>query len=303
IVAVVAVAAGVYFGVLNKGGSGDDPKVAQERADKILASFKEKGGEVTYKTAEAPGKGLVLKDVVVTRKDASGKPVTVNVGEVRINEYDWSNPKQPAFANAEYKAMRIPSIKESPQFKEFSSVTGLADVVINAKATYKYDQASKTVELSTGDFEVESMGTLSITAKFDGVDMAQLEALQGTPDPTKLMGLLAAARIHGLRIAFKDSGASAKVLKFGASKEKKSEDELRQQALAQIAAAKGAPFKIAREAGAAAETFIKTPGTFVIEAKPKAPFALAQLMTLMGKADPAAIDRLTDDLGLTVSAK
>ena len=56
IVVVVAVAAGLYFGVLNKGGSsGSDPKVAQERADKVLASFKEKGGEVTYKTATAPG--------------------------------------------------------------------------------------------------------------------------------------------------------------------------------------------------------------------------------------------------------
>src|SRR5262249_54443852 len=59
IVAVVAVAAGVYFGVLRGGGSGD-AAAAKERADKVFAVMKERGGDFTYKSAEAPSGGLVL---------------------------------------------------------------------------------------------------------------------------------------------------------------------------------------------------------------------------------------------------
>jgi len=74
------------------------------------------------------------------------------------------------------------------------------------------------------------------------------------------------------------------------------------QSLAALGQVKAAPFKIAKEAAAAAESFINKPGTIAIEAKPSAPFAFAQLMGLMGKPDPAMIDKLTTDLGLKVTA-
>lgn len=300
LVAVVAVAAGVYFGVLRGGGNGD-AAAAKERADKVFASLKEKGGEVTYKSAEAPSGGLVLKDVTIAGKDASGKPQSATVGEIRISRFDWDNPKQPAFADLEYKKIRIPQLAENPGFKEFAGVTGHSDLVINAKASYTYDKATKTIELKTGDAELEGIGTISITAKIEGVDIAQFEGMT-QPDPAKLMGMVAAMRLHGLRIAFKDSGGAAKLIKFGAHKEKKSEADMKAQMIAQLAQVKSAPFRIAREAGAAAESFLKSPGTIAIDAKPSAPFAFAQLMGLMGKPDPAAIDKLTADLGLTVKA-
>lgn len=303
IVAVVAVAAGIYFGVLDNGSGSGDAAAAKERAEKFISSVKDKGGEVTYKTADAPGRGLVLKDVAIVQKDASGKPVQITVDEMRITAFDWDNPKQPAFATLEYKGIRIPAVKDTEQFKEFASVTGLRDLVINAKAAYKYDKATKTIDLTAGDFEVEGMGTLSITAKFDGIDIAQLEGLRDGGDPTKALGAIAAVRIHGLKIAFKDSGATAKVIKMDASKSKISEDEVRKKALDAVAQGKSAPFKIAKDAANAVETFIKSPGTITIEAKPATPFALAQTMSLMGKPDPAAIDKLTADLGLSVSAR
>lgn len=300
LVAVVAVAAGVYFGVLRGGGTGD-AAAAKERADKVFANVKEKGGEFTYKSAEAPGGGLVLKDVAINLKDATGKPQSFTIGELRITRYDWDNPKQPAFADAEYKKVRIPQLTEDPGFKEFASVTGQSDLVINAKGSYTYDKASKTIELKALDAEFEGIGTLSITAKIEGVDIAQIEGMT-QPDPAKLMGMVGTLRLHSLRIAFKDAGGAAKMIKFGAHKEKKSEADLKAQMIAQLGQAKSAPFKIAREAVAAAESFINKPGTIAIEAKPAAPFAFAQLMSLMGKPDPAAIDKLTTDLGLKVSA-
>ena len=300
IVAVVAVAAGVYFGVLRGGGTGD-AATAKERADKVFASIKEKGGEVTYKSAEAPSGGLVLKDVTINGKDASGKMQSATIGEMRISRYDWENPKVPAFADVEYKKVRIPQIAENPGFKEFANVTGQSDLVFNAKASYTYDKASKTIELKTCDAEIEGIGTLSVTAKVEGIDIAQFEGMS-QPDPTKLMGMMGTVKLHSLRIAFKDAGGAAKLIKFGAHKEKKSEADMKAQMIAQLGQAKSAPFKIAKEAAAAAESFLNKPGTIAIDAKPSAPFAFAQLMGLMGKPDPAAIDKLTADLGLKVTA-
>lgn len=300
IVAVVAVAAGVYFGVLRGGGTGD-AAAAKDRADKVFASLKEKGGEFSYKSAEAPSGGLVLKDVTINYKDASGKPISATVGEVRVTRYDWNNPKEPAFADVEYKKVRLSMLADNPGFKEFASVTGQPDLVLNVKFAYTYDKATKTIELKTGDVEFESLGTLSFTAKIDGIDIAQFNSMS-EPDPAKLMGMVGTMKLYSLRIAFKDAGAAAKMIKFGAHKEKKSEADMKAQMIAALGQAKAAPFKIAKEAVAAAESFLNKPGTIAIEAKPSAPFAFAQLMGLMGKPDPAAIDKLTADLGLKVSA-
>lgn len=300
LVAVVAVAAGVYFGVLRGGGSGD-AAVAKDRADKVFASVKAQGGDVTYKSAEAPSGGLVLRDVTINYKDASGKPISATVGEVRVTRYDWDNPKEPTFADAEYKKVRLSVLADNPGFKEFASVTGQSELVMNAKFSYTYDKASKTIDIKTGDLEFESLGTLSFTAKVDGIDMAQFNGMS-QPDPAKLMGMFGALKLYSLRIAFKDAGGAAKLIKFGAHKEKKSEADMKAQMLAAIGQAKSAPFKIAKEAAAAAESFLSKPGTIAIEAKPAAPFAFVQVMGLMGKPDPAAIDKLTADLGLKVSA-
>jgi hypothetical protein len=300
LVAVVAVAAGVYFGVLRGGGSGD-AAAAKERADKVFATVKERGGEFTYKSAEAPSGGLVLKDVTVNQKDPSGKTLSITAGEVRVTRYDWDNPKQPAFADAEYKKVRISQLSEHPGFKEFASVTGQSDFVINAKFSYTYDKASKTIEIKTGDTEFEGIGTLSFTAKVEGVDLDQFTGM-AQPDPGKLMAMMGTVKLHSLRIAFKDAGGAAKLIKYGAHKEKKSEADLKAEMIAQLGQVKAAPFKIAREAGAAAESFLNKPGTFSIEAKPAAAFAFAQLMALMGKPDPATIDKLTADAGLKVTA-
>jgi hypothetical protein len=222
---------------------------------------------------------------------------------MRIKDYDWANPDQPGYAVIRYNKVQFPAIHDNAQFKEFSDVTGLKDVVINADVDYHYDKSTKTVEIKSADAEIEGMGTLSFSGKLDGIDIAQLQGLQGAPDPSKLMGVFGAMRVHSLRIAFKDAGAVAKMIKFGAHKEKKTEDQVKSEVLAKAAEGEKAPIKIAQEASKAAQSFIKSPGTFVIEAKPSAPFAMAQLMTLAGKFDPAGIDKMSETLGLHVRAE
>lgn len=303
LVAVVAVAAGLYFGVLRGGSSGSaSAAVAKERADKLFVAMKEQGGEVTYQSAEAPSGGLVLKSVTMKQKDPSGKTLSFTADEIRITRYDWDNPKAPAFAEGEYKKMRVPTLTDNPGFKEFATVTGQSEFVINAKFAYTYDKASKTMDIKTGDAEFEGLGTLTFLAKIEGVDLEQMTTMGNQADPGKLMAMFGTMKLHGLRIAFKDAGGTAKLMKYAAQQEKKSEADMKAQMLAQLAQVKGAPFKIAREAGAAAESFLNKPGTISVEAKPAAAFAFAQFMTLMGKPDPAAIDKLTADLGLKVTA-
>jgi hypothetical protein len=300
---VAVVAGGVYFGLMRSGGGpSPSPAMAKERADKVFASLKARGGEVTYKAAAPAGKGIVIKDVELKQKIEGDKPFSMSIGEIRINEYDWDKPDLPTYGDVEYRQIRFAAVTQSEQWKEFSTVTGLKDFVVNAKTNYKYDATSKTIDVKTGELEFEGMGTLSITLKVDGLDLAALQSMQGTPDPTKMLAMLGSVRMHGLRVAFKDAGGTAKLIKFAAHKEKKSEDDIKKQALDQVAQQKSAPFRIAREAASAAEAFVRKPGLIAVEAKPKAPFATAQFMALAGKFEPAAIDKLTDELGLTIKA-
>jgi hypothetical protein len=306
LVAVVAVAAGVYFGVLRGGSSTSSgtasAAVAKERADKLFVSLKDQGGEFAYKSAEAPSGGLVLKSVTMKSKDPSGKAFEFSADEIRITRYDWDNPKAPAFAEGEYKKMRVPTLTDNPGFKEFATVTGQSEFVVNAKFAYTYDKASKTMDIKTGDAEFEGLGTLTVLAKIEGFDMEQMSTMGNQADPTKIMAMFGTMKLHGLRVAFKDAGATAKLMKYAAHQEKKSEADMKAQMLAQIGQGKSAPFKIAQQAAAAAESFLNKPGTIALEAKPASPFAFIQLMSLMGKPDPAAIDKLTADLGLKVTA-
>lgn len=302
--AVVAV--GLFF-VLQSGGGGGGvggDAEAKQRADQLMAVSRDSGTEATYKSANAAGRTIVIKDV--TFKPKGGKIEAVTIAEMRINAMDWANAKSPAFVDMEYRGVRFAGIDKDPGFKQFADSTGIKDIVLNAKWNYAYDKAKKIVDIKTGDVEAEGVGTLSFTGKFEGIDIDQMQEFQkaGAPDMGKLMGLLGAMRLHGLRVAYKDAGGAEKMWAAEAKKQGKSVAEFKDMALKQIAAMKAAvPFKIGQEAAAAAEAFIKKPGTFEVLAAPKQPFAVAGLMALAGRPDPAALDKLKEELGLTISAK
>jgi hypothetical protein len=301
-VAVVAVA--VFFAVRGGGGGVGSDAEAKQRADQLMALSRESGNDASYKSAGVAGKTIVIKDLTFKPKD--GKIDAVTVAEMRINAMDWSNLKAPAFTDVEYKGVRFVGADKDPGFKRMLEGTGLTELVVNAKWAYTYDKDKKILDLKSTDIEAEGMGTLSVAAKIEGLDIAQIEELQkgGAPDMGKIMGSIAAMRLHGLRLAFKDAGGVDRALAAEAKKQGKAAAELKDTALKQLAAMKGAvPFKIAQEAFTAAETFLKKPGTIELVAAPKQPFPFAGFMALAGRPDPAALDKLKEELGLTISAK
>lgn len=301
--AVIAVA--VFFAVRGGGGGGvGGDAEAKQRADQLMALSREGGADASYKSATAAGRTVVIKDVTFKPKNAKIEAVTI--AEIRINAMDWSNLKAPAFTDLEYKGVRFVGADKDPGYKGMLEATGLTELVINAKWAYAYDKDKKILDLKSTDIEAQGVGTLSVAAKIEGLDIAQIQELQkgGAPDMGKVMGSVVALRLHGLRLAFKDAGGVDRALAATAKKQNKSAAELKEMALKQIAAMKGAvPFKIAQEGLAAAETFLKKPGTIELVAAPKQPFPFAALMALAGRPDPAALDKLKEDLGLTISAK
>jgi hypothetical protein len=309
--AVVAIAVVLYL-VLSGGGSGvggGDPKVAKQRADLIFADLVKQGGKATYKSAEAPGEKLILKDVVVTPKASAGKPaVELKIAELRINRLDWKNPKSSAYGDVEIKRMTSSAFSQNPQAKEFLSAAGLKDFVLNGKYVYSYDKAKKLLETQAFDTSVDGMGTLSIKIKMDGIDIEQMRKLTagGKPQMGQLMGLAGALRLHVLSISFKDAGGTVAIQKYAAKKQKVSADDVKKMALTQIENRKKAmPFQLGKEALEAAEKFIKNPGEIFIKAEPSAPVAILAVVmgTMGGGMNPAKIDALKKTLGISIGAK
>lgn len=309
-VVVVAVAVVLYL-VLSGGGSGvggGDPKVAKQRADLIFADLRKRGGKATYKTAEAPGDKLILKDVVVMPKAAAGKPaVELKIAELRINKVDWKNLKSSAYGDVEVKGMTSTAFSANPEAKSFLETAGLKDFVINGKYIYSYDKAKKLLETQTFDTSVDGMGTLSIKLKMDGIDIEQMRKLTagGKLQMGQLMGAAGSVRLHNLSITFKDAGGTTAVQKYAAKKQKVSADDVKKMALTQIEnQKKRMPFQLGKEALEAAEKFLKNPGEIFVKAEPSAPVAILAVVmgTMGGGMNPAKIDALKKQLGISFGA-
>jgi hypothetical protein len=303
VAAVAVVAAGLYLGLSGAGGPD-----AGTRAELALASMKDSGAVYSYKAAENSGRGVVLRNVSVKSPPAAPSAFAITIAELRVKDMDWANAKSPNFADVEYRGLRFEGSGGQPlPLQEMRDAIGVGDVVVNVRAAYVLDPAGRTLEIKSGDIELEGFGTLSIAAKLDGVDKEKLSGLNSVqPDPARLMGAIASLRLVSLRLAFKDAGGTSRVLDAAARKQRLATGTaVRDMALQQIEQQKKtAPFKIAREALNAAERFLKSPGTFEITANPRQPFALMSASAIfMGGPNPAAIDKLADELGLKIAAK
>ncbi len=304
-VAVVVVAAGLYFGL---SGSGSGPSNATARAEQAMASLKEAGGTYSYKSAESSGRGVVMKNVAIKAPATSPAQFSMTIAEMRINDMDWTNAKSPDFADIDYRGVRFEGTGAEPaQLRDFKDATGVKDLVVNIRAAYAFNKSSRTLEIKTGDVELVNFGTLSFTAKLDGIDKDKISGLNtGQPDPSQMMAAFASLRIVSLRIAFKDAGGTNRAFDAAAKKQGLASGEaLREMALKSIAdKKKSAPFKIAQQLSDATEKFVRKPGTIEIAANPRTPFAVMSLSAVfMGGPNPAAIDKLTEELGLSVAAK
>jgi hypothetical protein len=306
--AALVVGVGVYFFAGGKGGSGMNAAEAKARADQMLASIKEQGHTPSYQSAEGMGKGVVIKSVTIKPKDGTKSVTEVKIGEILVKDWDWQGGKTPTYGEIEYKKITFGGLAANPEIKEFLAGSGLADIVVNARFAFKYDKASKTLDLSALNGEVEGMGTIGLSLKIEGLDVEALQAMQGaaTPDLSKLMGQAMALKVHGLVNFLKDSGGYDRIAKFAGGKANVTADQWKEQQLRQLEGIKrrSPPSKISTEAFAAIEAFLKKPGTVEIKIAPKSPVVMAELMGLaQGGPTPEKLDALKERLGLTISYK
>ncbi len=126
--------------------------------------------------------------------------------------------------------------------------------------------------------------------------------------PAQLMGLAGQVQLRSLSIKIKNDGGFERMLKAAAAKQKKSADDLKKQALAQIDGLAASPMgksKLVTEALTAAKKFINNPGTITLEAKPSAPVAVFPVVmgAMAGGPKPENIDRIKTQLGVTITAE
>ena len=308
VAAAIVVGAGAYFlaGSRGTGPSGASSPEATARAEQLLAPVRENGHTPNYRSVEGAGRGIVMKNVTVKPKDGTKRVTEVRIGEIVVKDWDWQGGKTPSYGDIEYRKITFAGLADDPEVKEFLSVSGLSDIVINARVAFKYDKGSKTLDLSALDGEVEGMGTIGLSFKIDGIDVEALAALQGagSPDMSKLLGQAMALRVHGLVNFLKDSGGYDRIAKVAGARAKITDAQWKEQQVRQLDWIRrmAPPSKLTAEVLGAIEAFLKKPGTIEVKVAPKSPVALLELMGFVqGGASPDKLDAMKERLGLTVS--
>lgn len=309
VAAVLVVAALVVILVPFGGGSNEE---ARKKADTLFVAMRDQGGTATFQAVEPDGDGLIIKNLTLVppAKSTQGKKRTITVEELRIRELDWKNTKQPDFADIEFKGVRIPEIKDDPEFQQFSKVTGLNELVVAGRIKYRLDEAKQEVVVEPIRLTVDAMGTYTFSVALEGVNIAQLKAITpGTKmNPGQLMGMAGQIKLRSLTLIIKDSGGVEKALKMAGEREKKSAEDIRKEQIAKIDAVAASPMaqsKLISEALTAAKKFLSSPGTLTISAKPSAPVALFPVVmgAMAGGTNPQVIDNIKTQLGVTITAE
>lgn len=310
--AVIVIAALIVILVPFGGPSGPSNVEARKKADTLFVAMRDQGGKATFKTVEPDGDGLVIKGLTITppEKATKGKKRTVTIDELRIREMDWKNTKQPDFADIEFKGLRVPELKDDPQFQEFSKTTGLQELVVSGRIKYRIDKGKQQLVVEPVSLQVDGMGAYTFMLTLEGINVDQLQnATKGAkPNPGQMMALMSALRLRSLSIKIDDKGGVEKMLKMAGAKENKSAEDVRKEQLAKIEALSASPMaksKLAAEALAAAKKFLSSPGTLTIEAKPPSPVALFPVVmgVMTGGAKPEVLDQIKTQLGLTITAE
>ncbi len=309
---LAAVAAAVIYLVAISGGpggpAGGDSVTGQTRAEKLFAGltnserFKAAGGSVAWESAEALGKeGVLIRNLSIESKDWDGRPAAVAATELRVRRIDWNNVAVSPFGDIEIIGLTT----DNERAATFMAATGVTALVVDLKARWDYNAESRIVDLQTFDFAVRKWGTIRLRAQLHGLEIAALQDMQdgGAIDPVYVMGLMAGAKIGGLSVSFKDSGAIDKLAEKRAEETGSDKKQVIEQALRGLELQKDAqPHAIVRQALDALIQFVRKRGTIVLKATPERPVPFLRLM-LNRPTTRAGIDRLARELGLSVEAQ
>ncbi len=277
----------------------------QKRAESLFEEMKKNGGSVRWDAVE-PGKtadGLVLKGVTITSKDNR----STKIEAIEIRSFDWANREEPKFLDLGVRGAVITAealdAEGAQNFKEL----GYERLTINADLSYKFDDPSKTLEISKLVIDIVEAGEFQFALTMSGVSPADLKAATGnSADKDKkdssdaIMGVLARLNIVGAEIGYKDKSLVQRAIKMDAKKKNATEQQAKAAILADLAKERQqAKDDVTREFIDAAIKFLNNPGEIRLVAKPAAP---ANIMgaVMLAMSNPAQLKQM---LGLVLSVR
>ena len=311
VLAAVA-AAVIYLAVLSGGpggqAGGGDSISGEARAEKLFAElknserFKAAGGSVTWESAEALGQeGVAIRNLSIESKDWDGRPTVLEAAELRVRRIDWNNVAMSPYGDVEIGGLTAANSRVAA----FMAATGVTTFIADLKARWDYKADGQVMDLQTFDFTVREWGTFSLQGQLHGLDISALGEMQkgSETDPAYVMGLLAGAKFGSFSLSFRDSGAIDKMAAMRADNTGLDKKQVIDQALKGLEIQKTAqPHAIVRQAFEALIVFVKNRGAIALKAAPKRPVPLLRLV-LISQSNPADIDRLVQELGLSISAQ
>jgi hypothetical protein len=284
---------------------------AQKRADLLMKEWSSGGAQVKFGAVE-PGstpEGVVIKDIAITAKDNK----TVRLGALEIRKYDWANHKEPKYVDVTVKQAVIAADAMDAEGMQNLKELGYAALTINADLAYKFDDASKTIDISKVQIDVLDAGEIRFALRLSGLSPADLKGAtdNGNAKPDSkgksanggeaaIMGLLARINIVNVSLSFKDKSLVDRAIKADAKKKNISEDAAKKAILADLQKEKQeAQDDVTKEFIDTAAKFIANPGEITLAASPPAPVNLMGAF-MMVMSNPGQLKQM---LGLSLTTK
>jgi hypothetical protein len=311
---LVAVAAGIVLG--GSAARADDARIvlvqageAQKRAELLQREWSSGGATVKFGAVEpgATPEGLLIKNVEITTKDNK----TVRIAAVEVRGFDWVNVKEPKYLDLTVRQAVIGADLMDAEGQQNLKELGYAALTITADIAYKFDEASKAVEVSKFNLDVADAGELRFALRLSGVSPADIKGATSDPQPgtgnkpganneAALMGMLARINIASFSLSFKDKSLVQRAIKSEAAKKKMSEQDARAAIIAELQKEKTeAQDDVTKEFLETAAKFIANPGEITLAANPPAPVnVMGAFMMVM--SNPAQLKQM---LGLALTVK
>ena len=197
----------------------------------------------------------------VTGRLPSGDRFTA--GSVRVTAFDQRNPV-PHYATVEAKGVRL---LEAPTMAGWWPCRPAAEgesAPFDLALDYRYDLASKNLEVKTARLESPNVGRLDFNGTFSGLDLAE-------PRVERLIGL----RIAKADLRFTEGSLLGSFLSDWARALGTSVEDFRARLCAELTAmadyAAGQDNRVAEDALRGIRRFVAAPGTVTIQARPGEP--------------------------------
>jgi hypothetical protein len=257
------------------------PFVDEVALDRIAVS-----GVPVMEIAEAALGGRMPTNLA-GRSDGSLEGLRLNqagreVGRIaRITSESDDLPGRPGVATSRF-AISGASFAIPPEFAGAVAGFGYQRIAFGFDFDGDFDEPRGEVELRRMRLAVEEAGTIDLALRMSGFE----NALKDT----------GAMRLHGFAVTYADASLLQRAFRADAQRTRRSEAQVRQQAIQQIHGALGAKLGVPHPIATPIATLLERGGTLTLEARPRTPVGEREWEQMQG--DPAV---MIERLGLTAT--